>query len=272
MTVQVIAEIGINHDGKLDKALKLCDAAKEAGADIAKFQTYIPENCIRKGKDYDLLSKLALSLGSFYEVAKHCENIGIEFCSTPDDKDSLNFLVSVCKVKRIKIGSGSLTYLPLIEAAHATKLPVIVSTGMGTISDIQKVVNIWKGTDGKLTLMHCVSLYPCPDELANVRAMETMRRIWHLPVGYSDHTLGSTAICAAVALNASVVEKHFTLDISDPGPDHKMSLSPTQFKEMVKRIRDVELVLGHGEKEPSDEEKVMIPRIRKDSEGFQPGL
>jgi len=280
--VEIIAECGINHNGSLERAIQMCDAAKKAGATIAKFQTYIPEKCIRQGEDYALLSKLALGLGEFYELSKYCDSIGIEFCSTPDDLDSLNFLVSVCKVKRIKLGSGSLTYEPLVKAACLTGLPVILSTGMATIGEIKKAIDIWRDNKpvGDLTLMHCVSLYPCPDELANVKAIQGFREMWHIgphedflkAVGYSDHTLGDDAICAAVALGANIVEKHFTLDKNDIGPDHKVSMNPIELDLLIKRVRRLEVLLGHGKKELSEQEKAMIPRVRKDSEGFQPGL
>src|SRR5258705_9337 len=137
MTVTIIAECGINHNGSVDEALRMCDAAKESGATIVKFQTYLPEIAIDKNsKDYDLLSSLALSFADFLKISKHCEDIGIEFCSTPDDLHSLKFLVDECGVKRIKIGSGSLTYEPLLEAAYASRLPVLISTGMATIQEI----------------------------------------------------------------------------------------------------------------------------------------
>jgi N-acetylneuraminate synthase/N,N'-diacetyllegionaminate synthase len=278
MTCTVIAEAGVNHDGDVSKALKLCDAAKEAGADIVKFQTYIPSKSIRPGKDYDLVSRLALPFHAFYRISEHCKSIGIEFCSTPDDVDSLKFLVNYCKVKRIKIGSGSLTYLPLIIEARDTKLPVLVSTGMGVRIEIQSVIDLWEndvdyaGPFDTLILMHCVSLYPCPLELANVKAIDYMSRIWRKPIGYSDHTLGFTASIAAVALGAIAVEKHFTLNKTDTGPDHHMSMTPSEFAELVKRIREVETVLGTGFKYLSNEELKMLPRIRKDDEGYQPGV
>jgi sialic acid synthase SpsE len=277
MAVVVISECGVNHDGRLDKALFLCDAAKQSGADIVKFQTYLPEKCIRKGKHYELLGRLALGWGAFQIIAKHCQDIGIEFCSTPDDIDSLKFLVNECGVKRIKIGSGSLLYRPLVDAAFDTGLPTLLSTGMATMTEVFQVVQRQLCRSSSLTeiiLMHCVSLYPCPDDLANVAAIKTISDRWigTIPVGYSDHTIGNIAVMAAVALGATVIEKHFTLDERDDGPDHHMSADPVAFDIMVQMIRATEVVLGNGRKDPSPEELAMIPRIRKDADGFQPGL
>jgi N,N'-diacetyllegionaminate synthase len=280
-SVTVIAEMSVNHNGNLSMALKLCDAAKAAGADIVKTQTYIPHLCIRKGKDYDLLASLALSLTDTYKMAMHCEDIGIEFCSTPDDLESLKFLVEECGVKRIKIGSGSLLYEPLVDAAFDSGLPVLLSTGMATMAQVCRVVanqlrresrGLSAASPQPITIMHCVSLYPCPPHLANVKAIKSLGDATGLPVGYSDHTIGNIAAMSAIALGATVVEKHFTLDERDDGPDHHMSADPVAFDIFVQMIRDVEVILGHGRKEPSEVELAMIPRIRKDAEGFQPGL
>src|SRR5258706_14747738 len=277
MTVTIIAEMGINHNGNVDEALRLCDAAKETGADIIKSQTYLPEIAIDKNsKDYDLLYNLALPFPDFIKIAKHCEDIGIEFCSTPDDLYSLKFLVDECGIKRIKIGSGSLTYTPLINAAYLTKLPVILSTGMATIPEIINILPPTTFTSAptyEITLLHCVSLYPCPIELVNLNCIKTLKELGTVSVGYSDHTLSVIAIpCAAVALGATVVEKHFTLNRYAEGPDHAMSLDPYQFSEMVREIRNTELALGDGTKTISEQEAAMIPRVRKGEDGKQPGL
>lgn len=286
VTVTIIAECGVNHDGSLDKALKLCDAAKLAGADIVKFQTYIPEKCIRPGKDFALLKRLALDQAAFLKIAQHCGEIGIEFCSTPDDLDSLKFLVEDCGVKRIKLGSGSLRYRPLVDAAFDTGLPVLLSTGMATDFEVRDVMrrqnahSLIRQSWNDLTVMHCVSIYPCPPQLANMAVLRNFGRLvepwWdhRLKVhpGYSDHTLGNYAVLAAVALGATVIEKHMTLDNEAEGPDHRMSATPEQFETMVMKIRQMEIVLGDGCKEPSPEEAAMIPLLRKDENGFQRGL
>src|SRR5258706_11813736 len=279
MTVTIIAECGVSHNGSVDEALRMCDAAKESGANICKFQTYLPEIAIDKNsKDYDLLYNLALPFTDFLKIAKHCEDIGIEFCSTPDDLYSLKFLVDECGVKRIKIGSGSLTYEPLLEAAYSSRLPIILSTGMASILEIEDALpdgflTGYKIPTPKITLLHCVSLYPCPLELTNLKVITTIYERFRLPVGYSDHTLSVVAIpCAAVALGATVIEKHFTLNRSAKGPDHAMSLSPYQFGGMVREIRKVERALGDGTKTISEQEAAMIPRVRKGDDGKQPGL
>ncbi len=279
MTVTIIAECGVSHNGSVDEALRMCDAAKESGANICKFQTYLPEIAIDKNsKDYDLLYNLALPFTDFLKIAKHCEDIGIEFCSTPDDLYSLKFLVDECGVKRIKIGSGSLTYTPLLEAAYSSRLPIILSTGMASILEIADALpdgflTGYQIPTPKITLLHCVSLYPCPIELANLKAITTIYERFKLPIGYSDHTLSVVAIpCAAVALGATVIEKHFTLNRYAEGPDHAMSLDPYQFSEMVREIRKVEKALGDGTKTIREQEAAMIPRIRKSEDGKQPGL
>ena len=292
MGCMIIAEMGLNHDGDLSKALKLCDAAKSAGADVVKTQTFIPELAIHpKSKDFPTLFRLALNFPTTLKIARHCEDINIEFMSTPDDIESLKFLVEDCGVKRIKLGSGSLLYEPLVDAAFDTGLPVLLSTGMASLVEIALVLKRqWnrcyrgKADPAKhrplnhVTAMHCVSLYPCPPHLANVRAIENLRddlNSWtsdRYEVGYSDHTIGKYAALTAVTLGAAVIEKHFTLDDEDEGPDHHMSMVPGLFSLLVEKVRMIEQILGSGRKEPSPEELAMIPRIRKDAAGFQPGL
>jgi N-acetylneuraminate synthase/N,N'-diacetyllegionaminate synthase len=272
MNVLIISEAGVGHDGKLEKALRLCDAAKIAGADICKFQTFVPELAIDKNsKDYELLKSLALSFTNFKKIATHCEDIKIEFMSTPDDLYSLKFLVEECGVKRIKIGSGSLTHPPLVDAAYRTGLPVILSTGMASEAEIHKALPHDSGFVS-IILLHCVSLYPCPIELANLNAITTLKKFGY-PVGYSDHTTSVAAIpIAAVALGATIIEKHFTLDKSDKGPDHFMSLNPAELAQMIVSIRSIEKVLGTGTKVISSQEAEMISRVRKGADGRQPGL
>jgi N,N'-diacetyllegionaminate synthase len=269
--VTVIAEAGMAHGGDVTTALKLCDAAKEAGADIAKFQTYVPEKAIATdSKDYALLAKLALPLNDFNTIAIHCNNIGIEFCSTPDDLDSLRFLVEQCGVKRIKLGSGSLTYRPLVRAAFATGLPVILSTGMATSHEVMSALLDSHGNQEKITLLQCTSLYPTPPELVNLRAMDSLR-IFGTKVGYSDHTTGTLAPIAAAAMGADVVEKHFMLANTSP-IDAAVSCAPRLFRLMVDEIRALTLLRGDGRKMPSPEEAVMISRVRKGPDGRQMGL
>lgn len=272
MPVTIISEIGVNHDGKLDKALKLCDAAKAVGADIVKTQTFEPTMLFRNGLTVMKAREICLTYDDTVEMVQHCADIGIEFCSTPDHVRDLEFLVKHCGVKRIKLGSGSLLYRPLVYAAFDTGLPVLLSTGMATLDEVKGALPP-DGTKihSESALMHCVSLYPCPLHLANVGAIRQLKA-FGMPIGYSDHTKGTTAAMAAVALGAAVVEKHLTLHCGDAGPDHAMSTEPWEFMHMVRDIREVECVLGHGRKEPGEEELAMIPRVRKDADGFQPGL
>jgi sialic acid synthase SpsE len=277
MSVLIIAEAGVAHCGVLDNALRLCDEAKKAGADVVKFQTFLPEECLHRGPRYDMLAQLALSFGEFRKIAHHCEEVGIEFCSTPDDVESLWFLVHECGVRRIKIGSGSLLHRPLISAAVKPGLPVLLSTGMATMDDIWRVlswfpqVGMYPAISDESALMHCVSLYPCPAHLANLTAIQTMAKETGLSVGWSDHTTSVAAIpCAAVALGATVIEKHLSLPPPDQGIDYECSLDPQQFGAMVRAIREAELALGDGVKAPSPEEAAKIPLLRKSADGRQP--
>lgn len=276
--VTIIAEAGVCHNGDIAKALRLCYVAKEVGADIVKFQAFNAYTLFKYQKVIERMCRLALSADQFKMIARYCETINLEFMATPDDIYSLKHLVDVCGVRRIKLGSGSLLYRPLVDAAFDTGLPVLLSTGMATLEEIFDVVQRQLSDDKQpstdVTIMHCVSLYPCPAHLADIARMKVISDLWFgtVPVGYSDHTIGDMAACAAVALGATVIEKHFTLDHESDGPDHHMAADPTQFAKLVRDIRLFETILGHGRKEPSEEELAMIPRIRKDSEGFQPGL
>ncbi len=265
MRVEVIAEAGVGHSGNLDVALKMVDAAKAAGADIVKFQTYCPEEAINeKHKDFAFLKSLALTHIDFVNLAKHCASVGIEFLSTPGDVSSLKFLVEEIGVKRIKIGSDDLTYMPLIKAASETKLPLIVSTGMATLTEIWQTVPFIKGRNS--TLLHCVSSYPCAIDDANLLAIPNLEAEFGFRVGYSDHCQGNLACVAAVAMGASMIEKHFELR-DHKGPDHDVSVNEFMLAKMITCIRQVELMLGTGIKEPCEAEKAMIPLVRKREDG-----
>lgn len=268
MAVEIIAEVGLNHNNHLPTAMRLAAVAKQAGANIMKTQTYVPEKSISAASpDFKMLKRLAMSFRDTLVLARQCETIGIEFMSTPDDLDSLKFLVQECGVKRIKLGSGSMLYQPLVEVALATGLPLIVSTGGATLDEVRMV-----GCADRLTLMHCVSLYPCPVHEANLRAILTLRK-WNKRVGWSDHTPSIRTVPAiAVAYGACMIEKHLTLDRQSDGPDHHFSLEPNQFTSMVHTIRDAEAALGDGEKKPSPAEAAVIARVRKDANGFQAGI
>lgn len=276
----IIAEAGVNHNGSLDLALRLCDAAKSAGADVVKFQTWITEDIITRNVEqaeyqkentgsqesqYDMLKKLELSYEAFKKIKEYCDKIGIKFASTGDTKKDLDYLVSI-GVDFIKVGSGDIGNLPLLRYIGTKKLPVILSTGMSTLSDVELSVNaLREGGATDITLLHCTTNYPCPYENVNLKAMDTLKNAFLLPVGYSDHTVGIEISVAAVARGATVIEKHFTLDRNMEGPDHIASTEPEEFKRMVAAIRNVENAMGTGRKEPTAAEKdisqVVLKRI-----------
>ena len=276
----IIAEAGVNHNGSIDMALKLCDAAKDAGADVVKFQTWITDKLITQSvgqaeyqtrntgvseSQYEMLKKLELSFEDFRKIKRHCDDIGITFASTADEPESLDFLVDL-GIPFIKMGSGDIGNVSFLRYAGRKSLPVILSSGMSYLEDVEVSVQALRdGGASDITLLHCTTNYPCPSEQVNLRAMHTLQKNFHLPVGYSDHTLGCEAAIAAVAMGACVIEKHFTLDRSMPGPDHLASTEPDEFRSLVDRIRAVELMLGTGIKCPTSDEtevkKVVTKRI-----------
>ena len=276
----VIAEAGVNHNGDVEIAKKLCWAAKEAGADIVKFQTWITEKIITKEvkqadyqientgsnqSQYEMLKSLELDFRQFQEIKEYCDKIGIQFASTADEEESLDFLIDL-GIPFIKIGSGELSNIPFLRYCGSKKKPIILSTGMGTLSDVEMAINAIKtGGANDITLLHCTTNYPCPFDKVNLKAMETLKRAFGYGVGYSDHTQGIEVPIAAVALGARVIEKHFTLDKNMSGPDHIASTEPDEFKAMVQSIRNIEVSLGTGYKTPTDTEieisKVVLKRI-----------
>ena len=276
----IIAEAGVNHNGDVDLAYKLCDEAKKAGADVVKFQTWKTENIITTmvnqadyqknntgivESQFDMLKKMELSQKEFVKIKEYCDFIGITFASTADDEESLDFLVSL-GIPFIKIGSGEMGNISYLRYIGRKKLPVIMSTGMSSLANIETSLRALRqggGTD--ITLLHCTTSYPCAFEDVNLNAMNTIREAFKLPVGYSDHTLGYAVAVAAVALGAKVIEKHFTLDKNMIGPDHKASLNPEEFTHFVKEIRNIEMAMGNGVKEVTSAEKeisrVVLKRI-----------
>lgn len=276
----IIAEAGVNHNGRLDLGLKLCDAAKHSGADAVKFQTWKTENIITRNVEqaqyqkentgvtesqFDMLKKIELPYDAFVKIKEHCDDIGITFISTADDSESLQFLVDL-GIPFIKIGSGDIGNVSYLREIGSKKLPVILSTGMSNLSDIDISLRALKeGGADDITLLHCTTSYPCPHDRVNLRAMNTLRDAFHLPVGYSDHTIGPEASIAAVTFGACVIEKHFTLDCQMEGPDHLASTEPGPFKDMVESIRKTEMLLGDGVKGPTPEEieisKVVTKRV-----------
>jgi N,N'-diacetyllegionaminate synthase len=271
--VFVIAEAGVNHNGSLDLAMRLAEAARDAGADAVKFQTFRAEDVVTpqavtadyqrsntgETSQFDMIKRLELDEAAHAKLARHCEHEGIEFFSTPFSEDAVGMLVRL-GVKRLKLPSGEITNKPLLESAADTGLPLLMSSGMSTMEEVQQAVQWiaarWKKAGRpapgpeNLTLLHCTSAYPAPADALNLRAIGTMARATGLPVGYSDHSDGIEAALAAVALDAAVVEKHLTLDRSLPGPDHLASADPAQFAAMVRGIRLVEAMLGDGQKRP----------------------
>lgn len=264
--VLVIAEAGVNHNGSLELAMQMVDAAKRAGADIIKFQTAKPEALISKyaekaayqkentGEDesqLDMVRKIMLSYEQFIPLKRYCEQREIKFLSTPFDLDSIDFLGELgCDIW--KIPSGEITNLPYLEKIARTHKPVIMSTGMATMDEVQDAMKVLKDAGaGEVTLLHCTTQYPTPFEDVNLKAMITLRDQFDCAVGYSDHTKGIAIPIAATAMGATVIEKHFTLDRTMEGPDHKASLEPDELTEMVTAIRQVEKALGDGQKKPA---------------------
>jgi N,N'-diacetyllegionaminate synthase len=276
----IIAEAGVNHNGSTDLAFKLIDTAKAAGADIVKFQTFKATEMVSESAEkaayqqtttdvretqFEMIKKLELSRAAHLELMCYCDEVGIEFLSAPFDVASIDLLHEL-GVKRFKIPSGEITnYLYLKAMAEYNKL-VIMSTGMSTMNEILEALNVMtsNGTEERnITVLHCNTEYPTPFEDVNLKAMESMQEKFGLPIGYSDHTRGIEVPIAAVALGATIIEKHFTLDRTLPGPDHKASLEPDELTDMVKAIRHIEQALGDGIKQPSPSEKKNQPVARK---------
>lgn len=277
MSVYIIAEAGVNHNGSINLACKLVDAAKVAGVDCIKFQTFKSENLVShtaqkaeyqkhttgEGSQVDMLKKLELSYDEFLALKEYCDKVGICFLSTPFDFESIDFLNSI-DMPFWKIPSGEVTNYPYLVALAKTGKPVVMSTGMCSLDEIKEAIDVLKNYGTKdIKLLHCNTEYPTPFEDVNLKAMQTMRDAFELEVGYSDHTKGIEVPIAAVALGATVIEKHFTLDRNMDGPDHKASLEPNELKLMVDSIRNIEKALGNRDKNPSQSEKKNIVVARK---------
>lgn len=280
MSVFIIAEAGVNHNGDLQTALRLIDAAVEAGANAVKFQTfktqalvsksvkqadYQAQNTGKKQSQFELLKSLELSEQDHRVIIQHCLNSDIEFMSTAFDDESIRLLHQL-GMARWKIPSGELLSVPYLRKIATYNQPTILSTGMGNLEEVQFSVNtlLKAGLEASnLTVLHANTAYPTPYEDVNLNAMKTLENALNLPVGLSDHSLGIEVPIAAVAMGAKMIEKHFTLDKSWPGPDHKASLNPSELKSMVTAIRYVEQALGHGEKTVSASESMNIAVARK---------
>jgi N,N'-diacetyllegionaminate synthase len=274
MSVFVIAEAGVNHNGDSDRALAMVDAARQAGADAVKFQTFSADKLAAPGAekaDYQkretgeggqhaMLKALEMSEDLHQRLIARCAEVGVEFMSTPFDEEAADFLVSH-GMRRIKVPSGEIVNHPFLKHLARLDRPLIVSTGMATMDEIVEAVAVIEATrdeaglaaplDQMLTILHCTSNYPAAPSDVNLRAMRTIAEVTGMPVGYSDHTLGLAVSTAAVALGAAVIEKHFTLDVTLPGPDHRASLTVEQLTDLVAQIRDVEVALGSAVKAPT---------------------
>lgn len=276
--VFVIAEAGVNHNGDISIAKQLIDAACDAGADAVKFQTFKAENLVCKTAEkaeyqrettdsaetqYDMLKKLELTRRMHEEMMQYCDEKKIMFLSTPFDMESID-LLSELGIKIFKIPSGEITNRPYLRKIARQQKKIILSTGMSTMEEVKAAVAALRENGAKdITLLHCNTQYPTPMADVNLLAMVKMREELGLPVGYSDHTQGIEIPIAATALGAVIIEKHFTLDKNMEGPDHKASLEPNELKQMVEKIRNIELALGDGIKQMSQSEKANINIVRK---------
>ncbi|BBM87738.1 N-acetylneuraminate synthase [Candidatus Uabimicrobium amorphum] len=278
--VFIIAEAGVNHNGDMSMAKKLIDAAVQTGADAVKFQTFKAKSLVTRNADkaqyqkettnqdesqFEMIRKLELSHEDHVELYEYARNNNIMFLSSPFDIDSTNFLVQL-GINTLKIPSGEITNYPYLKHMASLGKDIILSTGMANLTEIEFAMNTLTScgaTRSRITLLHCNTEYPTPMQDVNLTAMITLREAFKVNIGYSDHTLGIEIPIAAVALGAKVIEKHFTLDNDLPGPDHKASLCPKEFTEMVRCIRNIEVALGTGLKQPSASEEKNKPIARK---------
>ncbi len=253
----VIAEIGINHDGNMDTARRLIQAAKEAGADAAKFQTYITEKRVAKDSPiFGILKQCELSFDRQRELAGLARQLGIDFFSTPFDEESVDFLASL-KVPAFKIASFDIVNAKLLRKVLAARKPVIVSTGMADDAEVRHALSLAQKAGAPIALLHCISSYPTPAKDAHLKAISGLRK-FGCPVGYSDHTLGIEAAVLSVAAGACIVEKHFTLDRAAKGPDHALSCDPQDMRLMVQRMRGAEEMMGKADIVLHDVEKPIL--------------
>lgn len=278
MSTMIIAEAGVNHNGDLSTAYRLIDYAVDSGADVVKFQLFDPSSMVstqakmaeyqqkntgKQESQLNMLKKLTLSPEDHKKLMQYCQQKGIIYNATPFDLNSIDVLLNL-GVTFLKIPSGEITNLPYLIKIASSGLPVILSTGMCEMHEVKSAVEVLiSNGSGPLSLLHCNTEYPTPYEDVNLNAMLALRNQFHLPVGYSDHTLGIEIPIAAVALGAQIIEKHFTLDKNMEGPDHKASLDPTELQQMVQAIRHIEKALGNGCKIPTESEKKNIEIARK---------
>ena len=278
--VLIIAEAGVNHNGSLRQAKELVDVAKDSGADIVKFQTFKSDNLVTKetkpalyqslntgnnDSQLEMLRKLELSFDQQFELKNYCIKKNIEFLTTAFDLESLD-LINQMNLKRFKIPSGEITNLPYLRKIGSFGKPIILSTGMSNIEEINNALNqLYLGGTLKkdISILHCTSEYPAPFLDVNLRAMNSIKNKFNIDIGYSDHTLGFEVSLAAVSLGAKIIEKHITLNRNLSGPDHKASLEPKEFKNLVKGIRNISLALGKSEKKITNSEIKNLKIVRK---------
>lgn len=276
--VCIIAEAGVNHNGSLELAKKMINVAKDVGADYVKFQTFNPKDLVSKfakkaeyqkeitnanESQLEMLQKLTLTNDNFIELKEYCDDVGVGFISTPFDLESINFLDAL-NMDFWKIPSGEITNLPYLEAIGKTGKKVIMSTGMSDIDEINNAIAILEKNGTKdIYLLHCNTQYPTPYEDVNLKAMLTIKEETGKKVGYSDHTLGIEVPISAAAMGAEIIEKHFTLDKTMKGPDHRASLNPIELKQMILSIRNIEKSMGDGEKKASPSEIANKNVVRK---------
>lgn len=276
--IYIIAEAGVNHNGSIELAKQLIDAGKAAGIDCVKFQTWKTEALLTEdapkaayqlendgeGSQFEMLKKLELSYDDFKELQRYSEQVGVTFLSTPDEEESLNFLADELQLPLIKVGSGEINNLLYLKQIARKKKPVILSTGMCNLADVERAyLTLIENGAPEVAILHCTSEYPAPLETVNLRAMDTLRDAFKTTVGYSDHTDGIAISIAAAARGARIIEKHFTLDKTMEGPDHKASLDPTELKALVDGIRAVEKAFGDGIKRIQEVEKATQLVVKK---------
>ncbi len=265
--VFVVAEVGINHDGRLEQAHKLVDAAADSGADAVKFQTFRADRLMIPGEGrleqqepgaetaYQLFQRMELSREAHEQLKAHAQARGIVFLSTPFDEESVDFLDQL-GVPAFKVASADITHLHLLRHIASKRKPILLSTGMSYLGEVSDALLALKSAGAKeIMLLHCVSLYPAPAETLNLRSIGTMRDHFGLPIGFSDHSQGFILPLCAVALGATLIEKHFTLDKQGSGPDHKLSMDPAELRQLVSSLSEVEASLGDGRKRPAPAEE-----------------
>jgi len=270
----IIAEIGINHNGEIEIAKEMIKKAKKAGADCVKFQTFktekflsknieIPEHVESKETFFDDMKKLEFTEEELKELYNYCQENNIMFLSSVFDKESVDLLDEI-GMPAFKVASCDLNNLPFLKYIAKKQKPIILSTGMGSIGEIEEAINVIKneGNDD-IILLHCVSMYPPKLEDINLNSMKTLKKAFKIPVGFSDHTIGTHIPLAAVALGAVTIEKHFTLDKEMEGPDHEVSMEPQELEDMINKIRDIQMSMGDGIKQPTPDEIKMRKAFRR---------